>query len=163
MQASDLIKTVTVGGEDYRIAMCSAEDQRKILFRLGKYGLEPALREISLAMIPSEALANRPVEMVPLAIVGTMISRMPEDDFNLICDKVLQKAQKVGEQRVVTLNDFTGRMQLYTQLAVAALGVNFADFSQFLSLFKRSTGTVETQEPSENSTQESTGSSGDPA
>ena len=157
MQASDLIKPVELDGKTYNIAMCSALDQRAIMFRLAKYGLEPMLREISLSMLAQQTGAYKDTRLVALSIVGTMIARMPEDDFNLVCDKVLYKVQCDGQK--VSISDFTGNMSNYNKLAVAALGVNFSDFTALLSLMMKSTGTdKKDQETEETSTPESTGS-----
>lgn len=162
MNAADLIKTVDLDGVSYSIAMCPADKQRAVMFRLGKYGLEPAIRNMALAQVGAQS-----VEAIVLGIMGTMMSRMPEEDFNFILDTILYKVRRAGDTNPVTLSDFTGRMQDYTRLAIMALGVNFADFSSFLTLFRKSTTEApavkeETDQP-ENSTPQSTGSSGDPA
>lgn len=159
ISAADLIKSVEMDGEVYNIAMQSAETQRAIMFRLGKYGLEPACREIALTMV-----GGKSVEAVLIGIMGTMMYRIPEDDFNFILDKLLYKVRKVGQDAPVTIADFTGRMQAYTKLAVLAMGVNFADFSSFLTLFQKSIVTEPGQEQTEqNSTPQSTGMSGESA
>lgn len=156
---ADYIKQVELDGVTYNVAMQSAKVQRAVLFRLGKYGVEPAIRQIALAQVGAQSY-----EVIMLGIVGTMLSRIPEADFEFIADSMLYKVRKVGDERDITIGEFTGRMQDYVRLVVAALGVNFADFSQFLTLFQKSTVTAPGQEEkSETSTQESTGTSGDPA
>lgn len=162
MNAADLIKIVDLDGVSYSIAMCPADKQRAVMFRLGKYGLEPAIRNMALAQVGAQS-----VEAIVLGIMGTMMSRMPEEDFNFILDTILYKVRRVGDTNAVTLSDFTGRMQDYTRLAIMALGTNFSDFSSFLTLFRKSTTEApavkeETDQP-ESSTPQSTGSSGDPA
>lgn len=133
MNAEDLIKTVDLDGVSYSIAMCPADKQRAVMFRLGKYGLEPAIRNMALAQVGAQS-----VEAIVLGIMGTMMSRMPEEDFNFILDTILYKVRRVGVSDPVTLGDFTGRMQDYTRLAIMALGVNYKDFSSFLTLFRKS-------------------------
>lgn len=157
MNAADYLKTVELDGEHYTIAMASAVQQRSVMFKPGKYGLEPAIRNIALAQVGEQS-----VDVIYLGIVATMMYRIPEEDFNFIADTMLQKVRKQGHQHPITINDFTGKMQNYTKLVLLALGVNFADFSQFLTLFQKSIEAAPDQEQaSETSTQESTGSSGD--
>lgn len=160
MNAADLIKTVELDGVSYTIAMAPAEKQRAVMFRLGKYGLEPAIRQMALAQVGAQS-----TEAIILGIMGTMMYRIPEEDFNFILDTILYKVRKNGDANPVTIADFTGRMQDYTRLAILALGVNFADFSSFLTLFRKSTVTEpgDQEQTSENSTQPSTGTSGDSA
>lgn len=154
---SEFVKTVTVDGETYSVAVCSAVDQRALLFRLGKYGMEPAIRNLALAQVGAQS-----TEVILLGVVGTMLSRIPEDDFNFIADTLLYKVRKGGKE--VGIGDFQNRMQAYVKLIVAALGANFQDFSQFLAHFQSSTDTAPGQETTDqNSTQPSTGTSGDPA
>lgn len=163
ISAQDLVKSVELDGISYTIAMAPADKQRAVMFRLGKYGLEPAIRQMALAQVGAQS-----VEAIMLGIMGTMMYRIPEEDFNFILDTILYKVRRAGDQNPVTINDFTGRMQDYTRLAILALGVNFADFSNFLTLFQKSiveepAGEKEAQQQPETSTQPSTGFSGDPA
>lgn len=158
MNAADYLKTVELDGEHYTIAMASAVQQRSVMFKLGKYGLEPAIRNIALAQVGEQS-----VDVIYLGIVATMMYRIPEEDFNFIADTMLQKVRKQGHQHPITINDFTGKMQNYTKLVLLALGTNFSDFSAFLSLFQKSTKEVPGAETEGTSTRESTGSSGDHA
>lgn len=163
ISAQDLVKSVELDGVSYTIAMAPADKQRAVMFRLGKYGLEPAIRQMALAQVGAQS-----VEAIMLGIMGTMMYRIPEEDFNFILDTILYKVRRAGDQNPVTINDFTGRMQDYTRLAILALGVNFADFSNFLTLFQKSiveepAGEKEAPQQPETSTQPSTGFSGDPA
>lgn len=158
INAADLIKSVELDGEHYNIAMCPADKQRAVMFRLGKYGLEPAVRNIALAQVGGQS-----VDAILLGIFGTMMYRIPEEDFNFILDTMLYKVRKVGQEAPVTLADFTGDMQKYLKLAGLALGANFGDFSGLLTLFQKSTVEEPGGEKVQNSTPESTGSSGDPA
>ena len=157
-QAQDFVRKIEHEGVTYTFGMPSAEKQRAVLFRLGKYGVEPLIRGLAQAEIgaaSSVAIAGQ--------IVGVMLSRIPEDDFNFICDSVLGQLHKAGEPQ--TINHFSGRLKTYFTLVVLALGNVFEDFTGLLTLFQNSTGsTVEPGASQENgSTQQSTGTSGDPA
>jgi hypothetical protein len=159
-QAESYIRTIEHDGVTYRFAMPSAEKQRAVLFRLGKYGVEPMIRGLAQAEIgggSSVAIAG--------GIVGTMLARMPEDDFNFICDSMLGKIFKEGSTTPLTINDFSGRVKTYFTLVILALGVVFEDFTGLLTHFQSFTGsTGQAQAAQENeSTQPSTGPSGDPA
>lgn len=159
-QASDFIRTIEHEGVKYQFAMPSAEKQRAVLFRLGKYGVEPLIRGLATSQVvggSSIAIAG--------GIVGTMLSRIPEDDFNFICDSILGKAFKEGSTAPLTINDFSGRLKTYFTLVVLALGVVFEDFSNLLTHFQNSTASAGVQEASQesDSTPQSTGTSGDPA
>lgn len=157
--AESMIRTITFEGVTYRFVMPSAEKQRAVLFRLGKYGVEPMIRGLALAEVggaSSIAIAG--------SIVGTMLSRVPEDDFNFICDSMLGKLFKEGENTPLTLNDFSGRLKTYFTLVVLALGNAFEDFTGLLTLFQKSTDSAEAVDQSQenDSTPQSTGSSGVP-
>lgn len=159
-QAQDYIRTIEHDGVTYRFAMPSAEKQRAVLFRLGKYGVEPLIRGLATSQVvggSSIAIAG--------GIVGTMLSRIPEDDFNFICDSILGKAFKEGSTAPLTINDFSGRLKTYFTLVVLALGVVFEDFTGLLSHFQSFTGSTEQAEADQEnaSTPQSTGTSGDPA
>ena len=159
-QAELMVRTIEHEGVTYRFAMPSAEKQRAILFRLGKYGVEPMIRGLALAEVgASSSIA------VAGGIVGTMLARIPEDDFNFICDSLLGKLFVEGSTTPVTLNDFSGRLKTYFTVVVLALGTTFEDFTGLLTLFQKSTDSVEAVDPSQEnaSTQPSTGNSGDPA
>lgn len=159
LQASDLIKEVDLNGVKYRVAMAPVKDQRAVMYLLGHYGLEAALSRIALARFSGEA-----PDMAALGIMGTVMTRIPESDFNRILDLILAKVYLVEDGSAVTLNHFQGQMQDYIKLGILALGVNFADFTGLLNLFRSSTDTTEDQETeAQTSTQESTGSSGDHA
>lgn len=156
IQATDLIKEVDLNGVKYRVAMASAKDQRSVMFLLAHYGLDSALSRVAMAKFNDET-----AEMTALGIMGTLMARIPEADFNRILDLILGKVFLVEDGSAVTLNHFQGKMQDYIKLGVLALGVNFADFSGLLSLFRSSTDTTKDQETTaQTSTQESTGSSG---
>lgn len=156
IQASDLIKEVDLNGVKYRVAMASAKDQRSVMFLLAHYGLESALSRVALAKFSGES-----VDMAALGIMGTLMARIPESDFNRILDLILSKVFLVEDGSQVTLNHFQGKMQDYIKLGVLALGVNFADFTGLLNLFRSSTDTTKDQETeAQTSTQESTGISG---
>ncbi|MEX2901312.1 phage tail assembly chaperone [Pseudomonas rhodesiae] len=157
--AEAYIRTVEHDGVTYRFAMPSAEKQRAILFRLGKYGVEPMIRGLALAEIGASSSVA-----VAGGIVGSMLARMPEDDFNFICDSLLGKLFKEGSSTPLTLEDFSGRLKSYFTIVVLALGVTFEDFSGLLTLFQKSTASAEAQDSSQEneSTPLSTGNSGDP-
>ncbi|WP_060476724.1 phage tail assembly chaperone [Pseudomonas monteilii] len=157
-QAQDFIRKIEHDGVIYTFGMPSAEKQRAVLFRLGKYGVEPLIRGLAQAELgaaSSVAIAGQ--------IVGVMLSRIPEDDFNFICDTMLGQMHKNGELQ--TINAFSGRLKTYFTLVVLALGNVFEDFTGLLTLFQSSTGSAEEPEASQESasTQPSTGTSGDPA
>lgn len=157
IQATDLIKEVDLNGVKYRVAMTSAKDQRSVMFLLAHYGLESALSRVSLAQFSGEG-----ADMTALGIMGTLMARIPESDFNRILDLILSKVFLVEDGSQVTLNHFQGKMQDYIKLGVLALGVNFADFTGLLNLFRSSTDTTKDQETeAKTSTQESTGISGE--
>lgn len=159
-QAELMVRTIEFEGVTYRFAMPSAEKQRAILFRLGKYGVEPMIRGLALAEVgASSSIA------VAGGIVGTMLARIPEDDFNFICDSLLGKLFVEGSTTPVTLNDFSGRLKTYFTVVVLALGTTFEDFTGLLTLFQKSTDSTEAVVPGQesDSTQPSTGNSGDPA
>ena len=159
MNAADFIKEIELDGEVYRVAMCSAKDQRSVMFKLAHYGMEGALKQVVLTQ--STGLG---ADIAALGIMSTLMSRIPEHDFNAILDMVLGKVHLVDGGQKVDLNHFQGRMQDYLKLGILALGVNFADFSRLLTLFRSSTVTAEDQEKMDpQSTQQSTGNSGDPA
>lgn len=157
-QAQDFIRKIEHDGVTYTFGMPSAEKQRAVLFRLGKYGVEPLIRGLAQAELgaaSSVAIAGQ--------IVGVMLSRIPEDDFNFICDTMLGQMHKNGELQ--TINAFSGRLKTYFTLVVLALGNVFEDFTGLLTLFQSSTGSAEEPGGSQESasTQPSTGTSGDPA
>lgn len=158
-QAEAHIRSIEHDGVTYRFGMPSAEKQRAVLFRLGKYGVEPMIRGLALAEVGAASSF-----MVAGGIVGTMLARMPEDDFNFVCDSMLGKLFKEGSTAPVTMEDFSGRLKTYFTLVVMALGNVFEDFSGLLTLFQKSTGSVAAADSSQESasTQPSTGSSGDP-
>lgn len=153
----DYIGRVVQGGTTYNVAMASAVDQRSIMFKLGRSGLTEMVRQMALAEIGSSR-----ADVVALAIVGKMIQVMPEEDFNFIADKLLARVYREGDKNQVTLDDFRGEMQAYVHLIVLALGVNFKDFSQLLTIFQKSFGSS-SQEAEKTSEPTQTGSSGDPA
>lgn len=157
-QAQDFIRKIEHDGVTYTFGMPSAEKQRAVLFRLGKYGVEPLIRGLAQA----ELGAASSVAIVG-QIVGVMLSRIPEDDFNFICDTMLGQMHKNGELQ--TINAFSGRLKTYFTLVVLALGNVFEDFTGLLTLFQSSTGSAEEPGASQEnaSTQPSTGTSGDPA
>lgn len=159
-QAESYIRTIEHDGVTYRFGMPSAEKQRAVLFRLGKYGVEPMIKGLALAELGAASSF-----VVAGGIVGTMLSRMPEDDFNFVCDSMLGKLFKEGSQTPLTMEDFSGRLKTYFTIVVLALGNAFEDFSGLLTLFKKSTDSVAAADSSQESesTQPSTGSSGDPA
>lgn len=157
-QAQDFVRKIEYEGVTYTFGMPSAEKQRAVLFRLGKYGVEPLIRGLAQAELgaaSSVAIAGQ--------IVGVMLSRIPEDDFNFICDTMLGKLHKDGE--VVGMEQFSGRLKTYFTLVVLALGNVFEDFTGLLTLFQVSTGSAEESEGGQESasTPQSTGTSGDPA
>lgn len=157
-QAQDFIRKIEHEGVTYTFGMPSAEKQRAVLFRLGKYGVEPLIRGLAQAELgaaSSVAIAGQ--------IVGVMLSRIPEDDFNFICDTMLGQMHKNGELQ--TINAFSGRLKTYFTLVVLALGNVFEDFTGLLTLFQSSTGSAEELGASQESAsiQPSTGTSGDPA
>jgi hypothetical protein len=144
--AASHIRSIEHDGVTYRFAMPSAEKQRAVLFRLGKYGVEPMIRGLALAEVGAASSF-----MVAGGIVGTMLSRMPEDDFNFVCDSMLGKLFKEGSTTPVTMEDFSGRLKTYFTLVVMALGNVFEDFTGLLTLFQKSTDSAEvvgsSQEP----------------
>lgn len=135
-QAQDFIRKIEHEGVTYTFGMPSAEKQRAVLFRLGKYGVEPLIRGLAQAELgaaSSVAIAGQ--------IVGVMLARIPEDDFNFICDTMLGQMHKNGELQ--TINAFSGRLKTYFTLVVLALGNVFEDFTGLLTLFQSSTGSAE--------------------
>ncbi|WP_223535286.1 phage tail assembly chaperone [Pseudomonas sp. GL-B-16] len=158
--AEAYIRTIEHDSVTYRFAMPSAEKQRAVLFRLGKYGVEPMIKGLALAEIGAASSF-----MVAGGIVGTMLARMPEDDFNFVCDSMLGKLFKEGGSTPLTMEDFSGRLKTYFTLVVMALGVVFEDFSGLLTLFQKSTDSAAPVDSSQEngSTPPSTGSSGAPA
>lgn len=157
-QAQDFVRKIEHEGVTYTFGMPSAEKQRAVLFRLGKYGVEPLIRGLAQAELgaaSSVAIAGQ--------IVGVMLSRIPEDDFNFICDTMLSQLHKDGQ--LVGMQQFSGRLKTYFTLVVLALGNVFEDFTGLLTLFQSSTGSTGEPEASQEngSIQPSTGTSGDPA
>ena len=157
-QAQDLIRKIDHEGSTYTFGMPSAEKQRAVLFRLGKYGVEPLIRGLAQAELgaaSSAAIAGQ--------IVGVMLSRIPEDDFNFICDTMLSQLHKDGQ--LVAMQQFSGRLKTYFTLVVLALGNVFEDFTGLLTLFQGSTASAGEPGASQESasTPPSTGTSGDPA
>lgn len=144
-QAQDFVRTIEHEGVTYTFGMPSAEKQRAVLFRLGKYGVEPLIRGLAQAELgaaSSVAIAGQ--------IVGVMLSRIPEDDFNFICDTMLGQMHKNGELQ--TINAFSGRLKTYFTLVVLALGNVFEDFTNLLIHFQSSTASpVEPAQDQENS------------
>jgi hypothetical protein len=157
--AASHIRSIEHDGVIYRFAMPSAEKQRAVLFRLGKYGVEPMIRGLALAEVGAASSF-----MVAGGIVGTMLARMPEDDFNFVCDSMLGKLFKEGSSTPLTMEDFSGRLKTYFTLVVMALGVVFEDFSGLLTLFQKSTDSGKAVDSSQENglTPPSTGSSGAP-
>lgn len=143
-QADAHIRTIEHDGVTYRFAMPSAEKQRAVLFRLGKYGVEPLIRGLALAEVGQASSF-----LVAGGIVGTMLSRMPEDDFNFVCDSMLGKLFQEGSATPLTLNDFSGRLKTYFTLAVLAMSATFEDFSGLLTLFQSSTASPGVPEASQ--------------
>lgn len=148
---------VNQNGTTYGVAMASAVDQRSILFKLARCGLTEMVHQMARAQ-----LGESRADVIALAIVGRMIQVMPEEDFNFIADKLLARVRREGDQREVSIDDFRGDMQAYMHLVVLALGVNFKDFSQLLTIFQKSFGSS-AQEAEKKSEPTPTGSSGDPA
>nr|WP_314659107.1 hypothetical protein [uncultured Pseudomonas sp.] len=144
-QAQDFVRKIEHEGVTYTFGMPSAEKQRAVLFRLGKYGVEPLIRGLAQAELgaaSSVAIAGQ--------IVGVMLSRIPEDDFNFICDTMLGQMHKNGELQ--TINAFSGRLKTYFTLVVLALGNVFEDFTNLLIHFQSSTASrVEPGQDQENS------------
>lgn len=153
---NDYLKPVEMDGVTYNIRMASAVDQRSVMFKMARYGLMEAVKQMALAEIGSAR-----ADLVALTIVGRMIQLMPEDDFNFVCDKLLDRAAVHGGKQV-TIEDFRGDMQKYVKLVVLALGVNFSDFSSLLTMFQKSFDSSG-QEQGTTSEPTPTGSSGDPA
>ena len=143
-QAESHIRSIEHEGVTYRFAMPSAEKQRAVLFRLGKYGVEPMIRGLALAEVGAASSF-----VVAGGIVGTMLSRMPEDDFNFVCDSMLGKLFKDGSTTPLTMEDFSGRLKTYFTLVVMALGIVFEDFSGLLTLFQKSTASAEAVDTSQ--------------
>lgn len=152
----DYLKPVDMDGVTYNIRMASAVDQRSVMFKMARYGLMEAIKQLALAQVGSAR-----ADLVALTIVGRMIQQMPEDDFNYVCDVILKKSAIAGGKEV-TIEDFRGDMQKYVKLVVLALGVNFSDFSPLLTMFQKSFGSSG-QEQATTSEPTPTGSSGDPA
>lgn len=144
--AESYIRSIEHEGVTYRFAMPSAEKQRAVLFRLGKYGVEPMIRGLALAEVGAASSF-----MVAGGIVGTMLARMPEDDFNFVCDSMLGKLFKEGSTTPLTMEDFSGRLKTYFTIVVLALGIVFEDFSGLLTLFQKSTASAETVDTSQES------------
>ncbi|MNI73287.1 hypothetical protein D3C73_1292820 [compost metagenome] len=117
-----------------------------MLFRLGKYGVEPLIRGLALAEVGASSSV-----MVAGGIVGTMLARIPEADFNFICDAMLGKLFKEGGDKPLTLEDFSGRLKTYFTIAVLALGNTFEDFTGLLTLFQKSTASAEAPDSSQES------------
>lgn len=114
-QAKDYIRKIEHEGVTYTFGMPSVEKQRAVLFRLGKYGVEPLIRGLAQAELgaaSSVAIAGQ--------IVGVMLSRIPEDDFNFICDTMLCQLHAGGELQ--SINHFSGRLKTYFTLVVLASG-----------------------------------------
>ncbi|WP_282376295.1 phage tail assembly chaperone [Pseudomonas sp. PS01302] len=145
-QAESHIRSIEHDGVTYRFAMPSAEKQRAVLFRLGKYGVEPMIRGLALAEVGAASSF-----VVAGGIVGTMLSRMPEDDFNFVCDSMLGKLFKEGSTAPLTMEDFSGRLKTYFTLVVMALGNVYEDFSGLLTLFQKSTDSAEAVDTSQES------------
>lgn len=143
-QAESHIRSIEHEGVTYRFAMPSAEKQRAVLFRLGKYGVEPMIRGLALAEVGAASCF-----VVAGGIVGTMLSRMPEDDFNFVCDSMLGKLFKEGSTAPLTMEDFSGRLKTYFTLVVMALGNVYEDFSGLLTLFQKSTASAEAVDTSQ--------------
>ncbi len=146
-QAESYIRTIEHDGVTYRFAMPGAEKQRSVLFRLGKYGVEPMIRGLALAEVGAASSF-----MVAGGIVGTMLARMPEDDFNFVCDSMLGKLFKEGSTTPLTMEDFSGRLKTYFTIVVLALGIVFEDFSGLLTLFQKSTDSAEAVDTSQEPT-----------
>ena len=145
-QAESHIRSIEHDGVTYRFAMPSAEKQRAVLFRLGKYGVEPMIRGLALAEVGAASSF-----VVAGGIVGTMLSRMPEDDFNFVCDSMLGKLFKEGSTAPLTMEDFSGRLKTYFTIVVLALGNCFEDFTNLLTLFQKSTDSAEAVDTSQES------------
>lgn len=146
-QAESYIRTIEHDGVTYRFGMPGAEKQRSVLFRLGKYGVEPMIRGLALAEVGAASSF-----MVAGGIVGTMLARMPEDDFNFVCDSMLGKLFKEGSTTPLTMEDFSGRLKTYFTIVVLALGIVFEDFSGLLTLFQKSTDSAEAVDTSQEPT-----------
>lgn len=158
--AESLIRTIEHEGVQYRFMMPSALQQRAVLFRLGKYGVEPMIRGLALAQLGGSSSI-----VVSGGIVGSMLQRIPEDDFNFICETMLSKLHAEGGKEPLTIEHFSGRLKTYFTLVVLAMGNVFEDFTGLLTPFQKSTDSAEAADQGQESasTQQSTGSSGDPA
>ena len=117
-------KVVKVGDVEYVVSLCSAIVQRKIQFKLIKYGLFDA--------IPSLLSGN--THMAGAVILAKFADRAPEEDmlwmFDTLLDEVVIKGDK--DTKTLTVEDFHNRMYEYDLLALEALKANFEDFSQLL-------------------------------
>jgi hypothetical protein len=130
MDAKAQIKQIEVGGAIYNVALCSAVKQRSIMFLLAKYGLQEMIRRVVMA---GNKTSPAQMAIMGLSIVGVMMERMSEAEFNGLCNDVLYKAFAAGSDKPATIDDFQNRMDEYMLLVFRAAGANFEGFGRFLS------------------------------
>ena len=145
-QAEDSIRTFEYEGVTYRFAMPSAEKQRAVQYRLTKYGLEPMLRGLALAEVGAGSAIS-----VMLGVLAGMFSRIPEDDYNYICDTMTAKLFIAGSDKQMNINDFSGRIRTYLNVVALTIGSTFEDFTGLLTLLQKSTASSEAVDQSQES------------
>jgi hypothetical protein len=114
------IKHFEVDNVRYNYAQCNARTQRTILFRLAKHGLSGLLEQT----IKDDSIAQ--------IFVAGIFAKMPEAEFEQMCDWLLAKTYRAGDESPITLDSFGGKMPTYLRVVFEVLKGNFEDFSGFL-------------------------------
>lgn len=120
---SDLIQTVTVGEVQYNIAQCSAVNQWWIFKLFSRCSLTPVLH----------AMINGDKNLVVATLLGSVAERASTEDIDKLSNFLLAKCSIKGSETALSIDDFQGRILELNQLHIAALEVNFGDFTQFLN------------------------------
>lgn len=133
MSNNYLAQEVEVAGSKYVVQAVGADAQRKILQKLGRYGIAhliAGLAKAEAAKDPNE------VKKAYVQTIVAIITNMPEEDQDYCIDKALEKTAIKGDSDPVSVDMFVGKIAEFYLLGAKAIGVQLGDFSFFQSLIK---------------------------
>lgn len=114
------VKSFTIGGVQYNAAMASAVDQDKLLSLL------------SAAVIERGLVAARSGIELDDKVLAPMFMAMPQAMKAQVTELLMGRVAINGSDRVVTVQDFGGKMVQYNQLLAELLRWNLSDFFAWL-------------------------------
>lgn len=115
-----LIKSFTVSGVQYNVAMATAVNQRSAMLVLSKYVMTNAV-----------TLAQTGKKIDSDFIKGILVV-LPEDKLIELDNLLLQQAMVHGTSTSVSINDFQGKTFSYFGLLAQVIEYNLADFFTWL-------------------------------